>query len=62
MGALGSRHGAAVAATARHFHHLTALRDRLGAEFVAGIVLTTGAAQRAGDRLMALPISSLWTA
>ena len=33
------------AATARHFQHLKALRDRLGDEFLAGIVLTTGTGQ-----------------
>ncbi|GAE70305.1 ATPase [Cutibacterium acnes JCM 18909] len=36
----------AVAATARHFQHLKALRDRLGDEFLAGIVLTTGTGQK----------------
>lgn len=51
----------AVAATARHFQHLKALRDRLGDEFLAGIVLTTGTGQKAGDRLESLPISSLWS-
>lgn len=51
----------AVAATARHFQHLKALRDRLGDEFLAGIVLTTGTGQKAGDRLESLPVSSLWS-
>ncbi|GAE74210.1 ATPase [Cutibacterium acnes JCM 18916] len=36
----------AVAATARHFQHFKALRDRLGDEFLAGIVLTTGTGQK----------------
>ena len=51
----------AVAATARHFQHFKALRDRLGDEFLAGIVLTTGTGQKAGDRLESLPVSSLWS-
>ncbi|MGL5405772.1 MAG: ATP-binding protein [Propionibacteriaceae bacterium] len=50
----------AVAATAAHFKHLVALRDKLGDEFLFGVVLTTGVGQRAGDRLVALPMSSLW--
>ena len=50
----------AVSATTSHLKHLKGLRDRLGDEFLAGIVLTTGAGQRAGDRLESLPITSLW--
>ncbi len=50
----------AVAATSAHFTHLKGLRDRLGDEFLAGVVVTTGLGQRAGDRLESLPISSLW--
>lgn len=42
--------------------HLAWLRDQAGDQFLAGIVLHTGpSALRLGDRLWALPISSLWT-
>lgn len=50
----------AVSATSGHFKHLRGLRDRLGDEFLAGVVLTTGAGQRAGDRIESLPVTSLW--
>jgi len=41
--------------------HLAALRDRYPDAFVAGIVLHTGPrAYRLGDRLLAVPISTLW--
>ncbi len=41
--------------------HLTWLRDRLGERFVAGIVLHTGPATfHLGDRIVAVPISTLW--
>jgi uncharacterized protein len=51
------------AATVRgdDFRHLRSLRDRLGDEFVAGVVFFTGEQPLPfGDRLMALPISLLW--
>ena len=39
------------------------LRDKAPADFVCGVVLHTGShSYRLGDRLMALPISHLWTA
>lgn len=42
---------------------LRALRDRLGPTFVAGIVLHCGdRVQRLDERIVALPISSLWSA
>ena len=42
--------------------HLAALRDRYPDTFVAGIVLHTGPrAYRLGDRLVAAPISTLWS-
>ncbi|HEY5276587.1 MAG TPA: DUF4143 domain-containing protein [Coriobacteriia bacterium] len=42
--------------------HLAALRDRYPDTFVAGIVLHTGPrAYRLGDRLLAAPISTLWS-
>lgn len=53
---------AATVATASHFKHLMALRDKLGSEFILGVVLTTGSGQPAGDRLMSMPISALWEA
>ena len=50
----------AVVPAGHHFKHLKALRDKLGDEFVAGIVFTTGEGRQMGDRLEALPVSSLW--
>ncbi len=45
---------------ARHLHWL---RDRASDDFVCGAVLHTGEhAYRLGDRILALPISRLWTA
>lgn len=42
-------------------HRLAWLRDRLGIEFALGVVLHTGSRSRVlGDRLLALPISTLW--
>ena len=42
--------------------HLRWLRDRTGADFICGAVLHTGErSYRLGDRLLALPISRLWT-
>lgn len=42
--------------------HLEWFRDRIGQAFVAGVVLHTGPrAFRLGDRIHAVPISSLWT-
>ncbi len=42
---------------------LRALRDRLGPTFVAGIVLHNGdRTQRLDDRIIAMPVSALWTA
>ncbi len=60
QGVVGVEVKAATTARAEHFKHLIALRDRLGQEFLAGIVLTTGTGQRAGDRLAAMSIASLW--
>lgn len=51
------------AATVRSddFRHLATLRNRIGPEFVAGIVFFTGERPLPfGDRLLALPISALW--
>ena len=53
------------AATTRPAHaaHLAWLRDRLGDRFVAGIVFYTGALSLPlGDRIVALPLSTLWEA
>lgn len=47
--------------TARDFRGLAYVRDRLGDRFVAGVVLHTGtAALPFGDRLWALPLSTVW--
>jgi predicted AAA+ superfamily ATPase len=51
------------AATVRgeDFRHLTTLRDRIGNDFMAGVVFFTGERPLPfGDRLIALPISLLW--
>jgi uncharacterized protein len=45
-----------------HARHLAFLRDRAGARFRCGILLHTGRQQLVlGDRLVATPISSLWS-
>jgi uncharacterized protein len=52
---------AAATVRADDFRHLRMLRDRLGDDFVAGVVFCTGEQPLPfGDRLMALPISLLW--
>ncbi|MGH8922945.1 MAG: ATP-binding protein, partial [Actinomycetes bacterium] len=44
------------------FRHLITLREQIGEHFAAGVVFFTGARPLSfGDRLMALPISLLWT-
>ena len=44
-----------------HAKHLAFLRDRLGDRFRSGVVLHTGEQRLVlGDRLVALPVSSLW--
>ncbi len=49
------------AARSDHFKHLAGLRQRLGEEFLAGVVLTLGTqARQAGDRLYEVPVASLW--
>jgi predicted AAA+ superfamily ATPase len=53
---------ASVSVRAGDFRGLVGLRDRLGDRFRAGVVLHSGAqALPFGDRLAALPISSLWS-
>lgn len=43
------------------FSHLAFVRDQIGDDFVAGIVFYTGTRSLSfGDRLMALPVSTLW--
>ena len=45
-----------------HARHLAWLRDKLGDRFKAGVVLHTGPARiPLGDRIEALPISTLWS-
>lgn len=52
---------AAVTVQAKDIQGLAALRDRLGARFVAGYVLHTGQdTQQAGDRIFAAPLAILW--
>lgn len=44
------------------YNGLAKLRDARGSDFVAGVVLYTGAATKPlGDRLWAVPLSALWT-
>jgi len=53
---------AAATATAADARHLTWLRDQAGDAFAAGIVLHTGPyVFPLGDRIIAAPVSSLWT-
>lgn len=53
----------ALSVRADDFRGLAGLRDRLGPRFVAGVVLHPGVqALPFGDRLGALPLSSLWAA
>lgn len=43
------------------FKHVAFIRDKVGDDFIAGVVLYTGQrALRFGDRLLALPVSALW--
>ncbi|MBL8929165.1 MAG: ATP-binding protein [Kineosporiaceae bacterium] len=52
---------AASSVSARDIRWLTQLRDRLGARFVAGVVLHTGAtAAPFGERITAVPMDVLW--
>lgn len=51
---------AASTAQNRDFKHLAFLRDRLGDEFLAGVVLHLGAAGPVGNRLWTMPVTSLW--
>lgn len=51
---------AAAAATQRHFKNLITLRQKLGEEFIAGIVITTAQGATVGDRLHAIPVTNLW--
>ena len=45
------------------FRGIRHLRERLGADFVAGYVLYTGQETLSfGDRLRAMPISAVWEA
>ena len=49
------------APTADSARHLATLRDRYPEAFLAGVVLHTGPrVYRLGDRLLAVPISTLW--
>lgn len=48
--------------TVQHFRPLELLRDRLGTQFIFGLVLHTGPrATRFGDRLWSAPVSALWS-
>jgi uncharacterized protein len=52
---------AAVDVSESDFRHLIYMRDRVGDSFKAGVVLHLGDRVRSfGDRLLALPVSSLW--
>ncbi len=46
----------------KHARHLAALRNKIGERFALGVVLHTGTAvESLGDRLVAVPVSALWT-
>lgn len=61
-GVIGIEIKAASAPTADTARHLSWLRDQLGDRFVAGVVLHTGpATYPLGEKLVAAPISTLWT-
>ncbi|MDO5067707.1 MAG: ATP-binding protein [Propionibacteriaceae bacterium] len=60
MGIIAVEVKAAISPTQAHFKHLITLRERLGDEFLAGVVLNSATSARAGDRLWALPVASLW--
>lgn len=52
---------AAAAVDSGDAKHLMWLRDKLGEEFVCGVVFHTGQRKfRLGDRIFALPIASIW--
>jgi predicted AAA+ superfamily ATPase len=52
---------AAATVRADDFRHLSQLRDRIGRDFVAGVVLFAGDRPLPfGDRMYALPVSALW--
>lgn len=58
---LGIEVKAATSFRGDHFNGLRTLRDELGDRFVGGIVLNTGrTSYRYADRLVGLPVSSLW--
>jgi hypothetical protein len=59
---LGIEVKATASPTAQDARHLVTLRDRLGETLVAGVVLHTGPrVYRLADRIVAAPISSLWS-
>lgn len=52
---------AIAAPTTQDAKHLSWLRDSIASKFVAGVILHTGPhTYELGDRVMALPISTLW--
>ncbi|WP_188744772.1 DUF4143 domain-containing protein [Agromyces bauzanensis] len=58
---IGIEAKAAVSFNAKQFRGLSRLRDRLGARFIAGVVLNTGTSgYRYADRLYGAPVSALW--
>ena len=58
---VGSEVKAATTVGPYDFRGLRRLADRLGDDFVTGIVLYTGTATLPfGDKLRALPVSALW--
>ncbi|MFQ5745574.1 MAG: DUF4143 domain-containing protein [Acidobacteriota bacterium] len=58
---VGVKVKAAASVDARDVRHLAWLRDRLGEQFLLGVVLHCGAlAQPLGERLLAAPIETLW--
>ena len=61
-GVIGVEVKAATSVSPKHFKHLQALRERLGEEFLAGVVLNLAEPTLAGRKLYSLPINALWQA
>lgn len=59
-GVIGVEVKASTSVAPKQFKHLQTLRDRLGEQFIAGIVLNLAEPTLVGRKLYSLPINSLW--
>lgn len=59
-GVIGVEVKASTSVAPKHFKHLQTLRDRLGEQFLAGVVLNLAEPTLVGRKLYSLPINSLW--